>query len=83
MTSPINNEKECNFSKFSDYIELGGVADSSACFAIMQKDANRLEKVGNRNLMQFNKWKCKIPNTKGEQIHSWAYAAFWPAKTQL
>lgn len=44
MTSLINNGKECNFSKFSDYIELGGVVDKSGCFAIMQRDVNRLER---------------------------------------
>lgn len=55
MTSLINNWKECNFSKFSDYIELGGVVAISGCFAITQKDVNRLEKGGDRNLTQFNK----------------------------
>lgn len=55
MTSSINSGKEFKFSKFSDYIELGEVVDKSGCFAIMQKDVNRLEKGSDRNLMQFNK----------------------------
>lgn len=51
---PINDGKECNFSKFSGDTKLG-VVDTSGCCAATQKDANRLEKGANRSLMQFNK----------------------------
>lgn len=44
-------------SKFADDTKLGGMAE--ACAAI-QRDLERLEKWADRDLMQFNKEKCRV-----------------------
>ncbi|KAK4810823.1 hypothetical protein QYF61_008795 [Mycteria americana] len=56
----LDDEAECTLSKFADDTNLGGMADMPEGRAAIQRDLDRLEKWADRNLMQFNKGKCKI-----------------------
>ncbi|KAK4832935.1 hypothetical protein QYF61_026578 [Mycteria americana] len=51
---------ECTLSKFADDTKPGGVADRPDGHAAIQRDHNRLEEWADRNLMKFNKEKCKV-----------------------
>ncbi|KAK4832489.1 hypothetical protein QYF61_023536 [Mycteria americana] len=47
-------------NKFADDTKLGGVIDTPEGHAAIQRDLDRLEKWGDRNLMKFNNRKCKV-----------------------
>ncbi|GAB0184902.1 cAMP-dependent protein kinase inhibitor alpha [Grus japonensis] len=60
--------------KFVDDTKLSGEADTSERRATLQEDLDRLEEWANKNLMKFNKDKCKVlhlgKHYPGVQ-HSW------------
>ncbi|PKU38655.1 rna-directed dna polymerase from mobile element jockey-like [Limosa lapponica baueri] len=56
----LDDGTEYTLSKFTDDAKLGGVADKPEGCAAIQMDLNRMEKWANRNLMKFNKEKCKV-----------------------
>ena len=47
-------------SEFAEDTELGGVADTLEGFLTVQQDLDRLESWAERNLMRFNKSKCRV-----------------------
>ncbi|GAB0179881.1 mitochondrial enolase superfamily member 1 [Grus japonensis] len=56
----LHDGAECTLSKFAEASKLGGVADMPEGCAAIQRDLSRLEKWADRNLMKFNKRKCKV-----------------------
>ena len=46
--------------KSANNTKLQGVADTTECCAAIQQDLNRVESWGERNMMRFNKSKCRV-----------------------
>lgn len=60
LTNEFDNGMECTLSQFADDTKLGGVADSPEGCCAIQGDLDRLEHWAVRNLMNFNKGKCRV-----------------------
>ena len=60
------------------HTKLEGVADTPEGRAAIQKDLDRLEKWADRNLMQFNKGKCKLLHLgRNKPMHQYMLGAKW------
>ncbi|PKU40658.1 poly rna polymerase gld2 isoform x1 [Limosa lapponica baueri] len=56
----IDEGTECTLSEFADDTKLRGVADTPQDCAIIQEALDTLESWAERNLMKFNKGKCRV-----------------------
>jgi len=66
----LDEEIECTLRKFADDTKLGGVVDTLASCATIQRDLDRLESWAERNLMKFSKGKRRVlPLGRNNPMH--------------
>ena len=70
-------------SKFADYMKLEGVASMLESCAAIQQDLDRLESCVERDLMKFNKIKCRVLHLGSLTTHSSVQVWGSPAGEEL
>lgn len=58
--SDLDEGIQCTISKFDDETKLGGVADTPEGCAAVQQELDRMESWAEKNLMRFNKSRCRV-----------------------
>ncbi|PKU46706.1 pol- hypothetical protein [Limosa lapponica baueri] len=68
---------ECTFSRFADDTKLGELAESPQGCAAIQQELDRLESQAERNLMKFNKSKCRVLHLgRNNSVHKYRLGAY-------
>ena len=60
FVSDLDDGITCALMKFADDTKLSGEVDTAEGRGTLQEDQDRLEEGDNKNLMKFNKDKCKV-----------------------
>ncbi|PKU28444.1 rna-directed dna polymerase from mobile element jockey-like [Limosa lapponica baueri] len=76
LINELGDGVERTFNKFGEDTQLGGVVGMPEHHAVIQRVLDRLEKWVDRNLMKFNKDKCKVLHLgRNNSMHQYLFGA--------